>query len=84
MTSKMEPTVAEAISKGIDGDQNLTPQQLALFESYADAYFLHAEDTYYQHKTGLLNEAAFTTFVAYQKYAFSQCGLRVQSRRRRE
>jgi len=39
-----------AISNGLDGDQNLTAQQLALFVAYVDAYFLHAEDTYYQHE----------------------------------
>jgi hypothetical protein len=83
MTAKMEPSVAEAVARGIDGEQNLTPQQLALFVAYADAYFLHAEDTYYQHEAGLLNEAAFTTFVAYQRYAFTQCGLRVQWKRQR-
>jgi hypothetical protein len=83
VTTRMQPSVAEAISSGIDGDQNLTAQQLALFVSYADAYFLHAEDTYYQHEAGLLNEAAFTTFVAYQRYAFTQCGLRVQWKRQR-
>src|SRR5271169_6440049 len=70
VTARMVPAVAEAISNGIDGDPDLTPQQLALFVSYADAYFLHAEDTYYQHEAGLLNEAAFKTFVAYQRYAF--------------
>jgi hypothetical protein len=83
VTARMAPSVAEAISNGIDGDQNLTPQQLALFVSYADGYFLHAEDTYYQHEAGLLNEAAFKTFVAYQRYAFTQCGLRVQWKRQR-
>jgi hypothetical protein len=83
VTARMAPSVAEAISSGIDGDQNLTAQQLALFESYADGYFLHAEDTYYQHEAGLLNDAAFKTFVAYQRYAFTQCGLRVQWKRQR-
>jgi hypothetical protein len=83
MTARMEPTVAEAVSKGIDGEQNVTSEQLALFVSYADAYFLHAEDTYYQHEAGLLNEAAFRTFVAYQRVAFTQCGLRVQWKRQR-
>jgi hypothetical protein len=83
VTARMLPSVAEAVSNGIDGDQNLTAQQLALFVSYADGYFLHAEDTYYQHKVGLLNEAAFATFAAYQRVAFTQCGMRVQWKRQR-
>ena len=81
--ARMVPAVAEAVSNGIDGDQNLTAQQLALFVAYADALFLHAEDTYYQHEVGLLNEAAFGTFAAYQRYAFTQCGMRVQWKRQR-
>jgi hypothetical protein len=83
VTARMQPSVAEAVNNGIDGDRDLTAQQLALFVAYADAYFLHAEDTYYQHEAGLLNESAFTTFVAYQKVAFTQCGMRVQWRRQR-
>jgi hypothetical protein len=83
VTTRMVPTVAEAVSNGLDGDQNLTAQQLALFVSYADGYFLHAEDTYYQHEVGLLDEAAFATFAAYQRVAFTQCGMRVQWKRQR-
>jgi hypothetical protein len=83
VTARMVPAVAEAVSNGVEGDPNLTAQQLALFVSYVDAYFLHAEDTYYQHEVGLLNEAAFATFAAYQKYAFTQCGMRVQWKRQR-
>jgi hypothetical protein len=45
--------------------------------------FLHAEDTYYQHEMGLLNDAAFETFAAYQRVAFTQCGMRVQWKRQR-
>jgi len=84
MIAKMQPTVAEAIINGTEGEQNLTPQQLALFVSFADAYFLHADDTYYQHEGGLLNEAAFRNFVAYQRVAFTQCGWRVQWKRQRD
>jgi hypothetical protein len=81
--SRMKPSVAEAVISGLDGDQNLTAQQLALFMCYADGHFLHAEDTYYQHEAGLLNDAAFETFVAYQRVAFTQCGMRVQWKRQR-
>jgi hypothetical protein len=76
--ARMEPAVAEAIALGIDGALDLTTQQHALFVAYADAYFLHAEDTYYQYRAGLLNEAAFATFVAYQRVAFTQYGWRAQ------
>jgi hypothetical protein len=78
LSAKMDSSVAEAVSCGLEGDQDLSPQQLALFVSYTEAYFMHAEDTFYQHAAGLLNDAAFKTFVAYQRYAFTQCGMRVQ------
>ncbi|HEY2069634.1 MAG TPA: hypothetical protein VGG48_08785 [Rhizomicrobium sp.] len=81
--ARMEPAVAEAINNGIQGDQNLTLQQLALFVAYADAMFLHAEDTFYQYQAKLLNEAAFATFATYQRFAFTQCGMRAQWRRQR-
>jgi hypothetical protein len=68
---------------GLEGDPSLSAEQLALFVSYVDGYFLHAEDTYYQHEVGLLNEAAFATFSAYQRVAFTQCGMRVQWKRQR-
>jgi len=83
LSAKMEPSVAEAVARGLEGDQDLPSEQLALFVSYTEAYFMHAEDTYYQHAAGLLNDAAFKTFVAYQKYAFTQCGMRVQWKRQR-
>jgi hypothetical protein len=84
VTARMEPSVAEAVSNGIDGDQNLTREQLALFVSYVDGYFLHAEDTFYQREAKLPNDDAFKTFVAYQRVAFTQCGMRVQWRRQRD
>jgi hypothetical protein len=83
VTARMVPAVAGAVSSGLEGDQNLTAEQLALFVSYVDGYFLHAEDTYYQHEVGLLNEAAFDTFATYQRVAFTQCGMRVQWKRQR-
>src|ERR1700733_2700237 len=83
VTTRMVPTVAEAISMGLEGDPSLSAEQLALFVSYVDGYFLHAEDTYYKHEVGLLNEAAFATFAAYQRVAFTQCGMRVQWKRQR-
>ena len=78
MMGKMEPTAADAVAKGIEGAVDISATQLSQFTSYAEAYYLHAEDTFYQHQAGLLNEAAYETFVAYQNYAFTKRGFRVQ------
>src|SRR5580698_1624131 len=53
LSAKMDASVAEAVSSGLDGDQALSSQQLALFVSYTEAYFMHAEDTFYQREAAL-------------------------------
>lgn len=83
MMGKLDPSVAEAVSRGMDGNVDISATQLLQFTAYADAYFLHAEDTYYQHEAGLLDDAAYETFVAYQRFAFTQRGLRAQWKRER-
>ena len=80
---KLAPGPSAAVLRGIDGDPELTFAEFAMFTSYAEAYFLHAEDTYYQHEAGLLDDEGFATFVAYQQSAFRQPGLRVQWKRQR-
>jgi hypothetical protein len=83
MMGKLDPSVAEAVSRGTAGDDDISALQFSQFTAYAEAYFLHAEDTYYQHDAGLLDDAAYETFVAYQNYAFTQKGLRAQWKRQR-
>ena len=83
MMGKLDPSVADAVSKGTAGDADITATQFLQFTAYAEGYYLHAEDTYYQHDAGLLDEAAYETFVAYQRLAFAQPGLRVQWKRQR-
>ena len=83
MMGKSHPTVAEAVSKGTTGAADISATQFLQFTAYAEAYYLHAEDTFYQHHAGLLDDAAYETFVAYQCIAFTQPGLRVQWKRQR-
>ena len=83
MMGKLDPLVAEAVSRGTAGDVDISATQLSQFTAYAEAYYLHAEDTYYQHAAGLLDDAAYETFVAYQNFAFTQPGFRAQWKRQR-
>jgi hypothetical protein len=78
MMGKLDPSVSEAVSRGTVGDVDISVTQLLQFTAYAEAYFLHAEDTYYQHDAGLLDDAAYETFVAFQNFAFTQRGFRAQ------
>ena len=80
---KLAPGPSQAVLRGINGDPELTFAEFAMFTTYAEAYFLHAEDTYYQHESKLLDDEGFATFAAYQQSAFRRPGLRVQWRRQR-
>jgi hypothetical protein len=57
----VEPAVADVWRRGLEGS-DLSATELAQFTSIVRALFLHAEDSFFQHKEGLLNEAAFVTF----------------------
>ncbi len=83
MMGKLDPSVAVAVARGTAGDVDITATQLLQFTAYAEAYYLHAEDTFYQHDAGLLDDEAYETFAAYQRLAFTQPGLRAQWRRQR-
>jgi hypothetical protein len=57
-----DAAVADVWRRGLEGDDALSETELAQFTSIMSALFLHAEDSFYQHEAGLLNEAAFLTF----------------------
>ena len=59
-----EPSIAVAISKGATGSDDISDTQYAQFAHFCRASFYNAEDTYFQHKLGLISEEAFASFVA--------------------
>jgi hypothetical protein len=63
-TAAEEPTIAEAILKGLRGGADISETQYAQFTHFCRASFYNAEDTYFQHKEGLLTAEAFASFVA--------------------
>ena len=63
-TAAEDPTIAEAILKGLRGGADINETQYAQFTHFCRASFYNAEDTYFQHKEGLLSDAAFASFVA--------------------
>ena len=62
--SAEEPSIAEAIMKGLRGADDLTATQYAQFTHFCRASFYNAEDTYFQHADGLISDQAFASFVA--------------------
>ena len=73
-----EPSLADAFTKGTFGDEDISSTQLTQFSASIRAVFVNSEDTYYQHKEGLLDEAGFAGFVAGMKGSFRYPGFRVQ------
>ena len=63
-TAAEEPSIADAIMKGLRGADDLTATQYAQFTHFCRASFYNAEDTYFQHSQGLITDQAFASFIA--------------------
>jgi hypothetical protein len=79
-----DPFIADAVVKGVAGAEDISSTQFEQFRHYCMAHISHAEDSFYQHKEGLLNDAAFETFVSALKAWFRSCGTRAVWKRVRE
>jgi hypothetical protein len=75
--SAADPSLADTITKGMIGSADLSRIQLAQYLSYSNARLVISEDAFYQHKNGLLNEEAFSSFVRHFGGAFTMPGPRV-------
>jgi hypothetical protein len=70
------PSVADALAKGIAGADDITSTQFQQFRYYCLAQISHAEDSFYQHRDHLLDDAAFETFVSALKDWSRSSGVR--------
>lgn len=66
---------AEGFDKCFDGLPDVTPAELRRFFHVARAVFISAEDSYFQHRQGLLDDIAFASFEAGLKNGFGAKGL---------
>ena len=71
-----EPSIAVAIAKGVTGSDDISGTQYAQFAHFCRASFYNAEDTYFQHKLGLISEEAFASFIASVQGAATAPGMR--------
>src|SRR5882672_682918 len=78
-----ESSVAEAFAKGVAGIEEITSTQLAQFTYGCRTFFYNSEDSFYQHKDGLMNEVAFRIVVKNLTANLTQPGMRVAWKRSR-
>ena len=76
-----EPSLADAVSKGMAGSPDLSSIQLAQFQWFCRATFHHIEELFYQHSEAQLDEASFKAVVASMRNWFSAPGYRAAWRR---
>lgn len=78
-----EPSWAEAVRKGTNGDPELSATQLWQFNNYMIARLSNAEDAYYQYREGAFDRAAYDRFVIRMKVLMTAAGMRVAYKRQR-
>jgi hypothetical protein len=59
LASGTEPSVADALDKGMRGEEGVSETRLRQFYQYSRALFWNWEEAFYQHEDGLLAESAF-------------------------
>jgi len=78
-----EPSVAEAVVKGMRGFGEMSETQVFQFTSYGSARFFNAEDAFYQHREGLLNKYNIDAVINGLRTSFSSPGMRAVYKRTR-
>lgn len=71
-----DPSLAEALPKGVAGDGDITQAEFGQFAAIYGAFLASAEDTYLQYKEGLLSDAVFASFGASWRQTLAQPGVR--------
>jgi hypothetical protein len=77
------PSIAEAVVKGMRGFGDLSEMQVFQFTSYASARFFNAEDSFYQHREGLLSDYNIDAVTNGLRTSFASPGMRAVYKRNR-
>jgi len=67
----VEAEFGHAMANVLTNSEKLTAHELFQFLHYSRALFLNAEDTYYQHEAGLLEDEQYAGFINALKYSLS-------------
>ena len=78
-----EPSMAEAVVKGMSGIGEMSETQVFQFSSYGSARFFNAEDSFDQHREGLLSEYNIDAVTNGLRSSFASPGMRVVYKRAR-
>jgi hypothetical protein len=78
-----EPSYAQALPKGTAGAADITPAEFGQFTAIYGAFLASAEDTFLQHREGLLSEAVFASFRESWRQTLAQPGVRALWKLRR-
>lgn len=70
-----ELRASENIEKCFNGSPDVSPQDVARFLNICRAIFISAEDSFFQHEQGLLDDVAFASFEASVRGGMSSNGL---------
>ena len=71
-----DPSCAAALAKGPAGALDLTRAEFGQFTAVYGAFLASAEDTFLQHREGLLSEAMFASFRESWRQTLAQPGVR--------
>jgi hypothetical protein len=82
-TGSSELSIAEAVEKGMRGYGDMSATQVFQFTSYASARFFNAEDSFYQHREGLLKEYNIDSVTNGLRTSFASPGMRAVYKRNR-
>jgi hypothetical protein len=72
-----EPSLVEAVGKAINGDKDVSRSQLSQFWFYSLAIFNSVEDSFYQHRDGLITDRDFSAVMNGARRTFAISGFRV-------
>jgi hypothetical protein len=72
----IDPSLLPAWTMGLRGDSEIGPERHFQFMYMSRARFLSLEDSYLQHRSGLMDEGAFLGHVEAFKLVFAARGLR--------
>lgn len=70
------PDLAEVVQRGMAGNKELTREEFNQWTLICRSLFITVEDSFMQHKSGLLDDVAFHSFEAGTRTFFSSPGLR--------
>lgn len=71
-----DPSYADALSKGTAGTADITRAEFGQFTAVYGAFLASAEDTFLQHREGLLSESMFASFRESWRKTLAQPGVR--------